>query len=249
MTGNFYDKVAKKFGEYHTRARYIKECIDEDPEVVFESKLFEVATPEKIALDVGCADGRFTLSIASYFRKIVAIDVSKEMLKSAKNLQQKKRVKNVEFEEQDAKHTTFKDESFDVVYNRRGPSNHKETFRLLKLGGCHLQIDIGEKDCQEIKKVFGRRQGYGQKDESRLKKDVEKLKTIGFDIVYAKEFFYSEFYPTYQDFDLFLQGVPIFEDFDSKKDRKFLEKYVSKYSHKKGIQLQRHRVVTVSKKS
>lgn len=249
MTSNFYDKVAKKFGEYHTNAQYVKECPDEDPESVFKSKLLEVAAPGKIALDVGCADGRFTLSIASYFKKIIAIDISKEMLMSAKNLQKKKGIKNVEFQEQDAKHTAFKDESFNIVYNRRGPSNYAEAYRLLKSGGCHLQIDIGEKDTQEIKEAFGRGQGFGKENELRLNKDIEKLKSIGFDVVYAKEFHYSEFYLTYQDLDLFLQGVPIFEDFDSEKDRRLLEKYVAKYESKKGIQLQRHRVVTVSKKS
>ena len=70
MKNNFYDKVAKKFGGYHTDARYPKEYPNGDPEKVFKEKLLELSGKNKVVLDVGCADGRFTLSIASNFIKL-----------------------------------------------------------------------------------------------------------------------------------------------------------------------------------
>jgi SAM-dependent methyltransferase len=249
MTNNFYDKVAKKFGGYHTPSKHIKEYPDQDPEKVFKEKLLQLSGKDKVALDVGCADGRFTLSVASYFQKIIAIDISEEMLKSAKNLQRKQKIINVIFEKQDAFATSYQSSFFDIVYNRRGPSNHNESYRLLKLGGYLIDITIGEKDCQEIKEIFKRGQGYGQWTESKLEKERQTLKKIGFAIIYSKDFFYTEYYPTYQDLDLFLQGVPIFEDFDSKKDEKLLKAYVDKFETDKGIKLPRHRVVLVAKKS
>jgi ubiquinone/menaquinone biosynthesis C-methylase UbiE len=248
MSSDFYDKVAKKFGGYYTPDKHTTEYPDEEPEKVFKEKLLELSGKDKIALDVGCADGRFTLSIAPYFKKIIAIDLSGWMLETAKKLQKEKRIENVSFEEQDAHHTTFPDASFDVVYSRRGPSDFMESYRLLKQGGYFVEIDIGEKDCQEIKEIFGRGQGFGEWGNPRTERDKQGLKKAGFEVIFAKEFFYNEYYASYKDLDLFLQGVPIFEDFDSEKDRKFLEDYVAKFQTEKGIKLPRHRVITVSKK-
>ena len=51
-----------------------------------------------------------------------------------------------------------------------------------------------------------------------------------------------------KEFDLFLQGVPIFEDFDSVIDKIKLTKYVNKFQTRSGIKLSRHRVVLVVQK-
>lgn len=47
---------------------------------------------------------------------------------------------------------------------------------------------------------------------------------------------------------LFLQSVPIFEDFDSEQDRARLEAYVAASQTDKGIHLSRHRFVAVALK-
>ncbi|EKD64888.1 MAG: hypothetical protein ACD_50C00269G0001, partial [uncultured bacterium] len=71
---------------------------------------------------------------------------------------------------------------------------------------------------------------------------------LGFKVIFAENYHYFEYYPSYEELDLFLQGVPIFEDFDSEKDRGSLQKYVKKFSTDKGIQLSRHRLVMVMQK-
>ena len=116
---NFYDKVAKKFGQYHTGVKYSKECPAGDPEEVFKKNLLELSGKAKIALDTGCADGRFTLSIAPHFKKVIAIDLSKGMLKAAKKLQKDKGMSNVDFKYMDAHRIEYPDKTFDVIYNRR----------------------------------------------------------------------------------------------------------------------------------
>lgn len=118
MSTNFYDKVAKKFGGYHTPSKHTTEYSNGEPEKVFREKLLELSNKDKTALDVGCADGRFTLSVAPHFKNISAIDVSEEMFKAARKLQKKQRIANVSFEKQDAYATSYKDNSFDIVYNR-----------------------------------------------------------------------------------------------------------------------------------
>lgn len=248
MSTNFYNKVAKKFGNYHTGAKYITEYPSGEPDKVFKEKLLGLSGKDKIVLDVGCADGRFTLSIAPYFQRVTAIDLSTGMLNAARKLQQEKTVKNVSFEEQNASKTTYADSTFDLVYSRRGPTPFSEFHRLLKPGGYVVEIEIGEKDCQAIKEIFGRGQGYNEWNTSRLEIDKRELKSVGFEVIFVQDYFYNEFYASYEDLDLFLQGVPIFEDFNSEKDRKYLEEYTAKFKTEKGISFPRHRVVTVAKR-
>ena len=82
----------------------------------------------------------------------------------------------------------------------------------------------------------------------RLDENLKELQELGFKVIFAENFHYFEDYPSYEEFDLFLQGVPIFEDFDSEKDKAILQKYVKKFSTNKGITLSRHRLVMVVQK-
>ena len=81
-----------------------------------------------------------------------------------------------------------------------------------------------------------------------MEKNKQKAEDAGFKITFSKDYLYDEYYKSYEDLDLFLQGVPIFEDFDSEKDSKLLKEYVIKFKTDKGIKLPRHRVVIVAKK-
>lgn len=248
MSTNFYDKVALKFGKYQTGAKATDEFPHADPEAVFRKKLLQVSGKNKQALDVGCADGRFTLSIAKHFGKIIAIDTSKGMLNSARKSQQKIHIGNVEFIEQDVHKMTYS-EIFDVVYSRRCPVDYPLFYEALKPNGLYMEVDIGEKDTQALKETFGRGQNYGNWDKSELEKDKQEIISAGFSILFAQDYLYSEFYKTYDDLDLFLQGVPIFEDYDSIQDERKLKKYARKHKTDKGIRLERHRVVIVARKN
>lgn len=244
----FYDKVAKKFGSYDIPAKFTAEYKNGIPEEVFKKKLIKYGGENKIALDVGCGDGRFTLEIAPYFKKVIAIDLSTGMLKAARTLQKKRGVKNVTFEEVDVYKIPYKNELFDIAWNRRGPSAFSESYRVLKKNGYFIQIGIGEQDCRQIKEIFGRGQNFGRWDEKVLEKNKKELEKLGFKVIFAKEYFYTEYYPDYQNLNLFLQGVPIFTDFDSKEDREYLTEYVDKYQTNKGIKLSRHRTVIVARR-
>jgi len=244
----FYDRIAKKFGGYRSQAKNSDEFPDGNPEATFKQHLVELSGKDKTALDVGCADGRFTLSVADHFKRIVAIDISKGMLKAAKKFQQKSGIANVTFFERDLHSLSDDTGAFDVVYCRRGPTDYPLFHIVLKPGGFYLEIGIGEKDAQALKEVFGRGQNFGNWNESTLEKDKAILKALGFEFLYSRDFFYNEYYPTYEDIDLFLQGVPIFEDYDPVKDKAFMEAYTRPHSSDKGIRLERHRIVIVARK-
>lgn len=250
MVNNFYDKIARKFGGYGygVRAQYKSEYPDGEPEKIFKEKLLGLGSKDKIALDIGCADGKFTLSIAPFFQKIFGIDTSKVNLDIAKSHSDDGRSKNIKYSLQDAKDTSFKNSFFDIAYCRRGPTYYSEYHRILKTNAYYIEIGIGEQDTIDLKKTFGRGQGYGKWGKSKLDENVKKLQLLDFKVIFAKNYNYFEYYPSYEDFDLFLQGVPIFENFDSEKDKANLQKYVKKFSTDKGIQLSRQRVVMVVQK-
>lgn len=248
MIQNFYDKVAKKFGNYSTPVKISREYTNGNPEDIFKEKLIEASGKDKAVLDVGCADGRFTISISSYFAKVIAIDTSKGMLESARKLQKKSNITNVSFLLKNLHNNDFKDKSFDVIYSRRGPTDYPEFFRLLKKGGYYIEIGIGEKDTQRLKEVFGRGQNYGDWNSPYLKKNIQEIEKAGLKVIFGEDYLYNEYYQSEKNLDIFLQGVPIFEDYDFKKDKNLLNKYVSENVTSKGVILSRHRIVIVAKK-
>jgi len=248
MAQDFYDKVAKKFGDYSTPAQYIQEFTSGEPEKIFKEKLLELSGKDKVVLDAGCGDGRFTLQIAPYFKKVIGNDTSKLMLNAALKLQKEKKIENVEFIEKNTRALNYPENYFDIIYARRAVAIYPLFYKILKPGGHFLTIDIGEKDTKPLKEIFGRGQNYGHWNFSAMELEKKDAEEAGFKIIFCKEYHYSEYYLSYKDLDIFLQGVPIFEDFDSEKDKKHLEEYVRKFQREKGINLPRHRVVIVARK-
>lgn len=249
MSQDFYDKVAKKFGNYQNPARRIDEFPNGDPEKIFKEKLLELSGKEKTVLDSGCGDGRFTLKIASHFKRVIRNDTSKLMLKAARKLQREKGVKNVELIEKRTDDLGYPSNYFDVIYSRRSPTIYPLFYKMLKPRGYVLYIGIGEKDTKDLKQIFGRGQNYEKWNESALKKEIEDIEKAGFKIIYSGDFYYNEYYLSFEDLDIFLQGVPIFEDYDSEKDKKYLEKYVKEFQTSRGINLPRHRIALVARKT
>jgi SAM-dependent methyltransferase len=243
MTENFYDRVAKKFGVGEPKIQHTTAYRGEAPEGVFKRKIVEMAGREKRALDVGCGSGLFACEMAGHFGQVIGIDTSIERLKQAEEVARELGVGNVGFERQDARGTTFEDESFDVIYNRRGPSFYQEGFRVAKKGGKMVWISIGEKDTWELKQVFGRGQGFHEWPKTALEWAEEQARQAGFRVVYGQDFFYDEYYASHQDLEVFLRSVPIFEDFDVEGDRARLEQYVERFQEEQGIRLERHRYV------
>ena len=203
---NFYEKVAKKFGGYAFSSRgpkYASVYPHGNPEQVFKGKLLALAGPDCAALDIGCGDGKFAFEIANRFLKITGLDSSKELLAIAVAKKKELHIKNTTFVFGDAKSTPFKDASFDIIFNRRGPSFYSEYARLLKKGDYYTEIGIGEKDTMELKKVFGRGQNYGNWDKPRLQSDKKELEKVGFIFIFAKDYAYTEYYPSIEEFEIF----------------------------------------------
>lgn len=250
--GNFYDKIAKEFGGYgfsNKEPIFTSTYPKGDPELVFKKLILDNSSINNTALDVGCGDGRFTFEISPSFKLITGLDSSKGLINIANKKKRELHSQNTNFILADASKMPFKKDEFNLAFNRRGPSFYSEFIRVLKRGGLYIEIGIGEKDAMKLKQVFGRGQNYGDWVNSRLKTDLNIFKSLGFKKIYAKDFYYSELYENTDEFELFLRGVPIFEDFNINKDKRYLAQYYKDHINNSGqVLLDRHRVVYALRK-
>jgi len=249
--GAFYDKLAARFGGYHVPkgSPASSRFPDGSPERAFDMLVRQLATREAVGLDVGCADGRNTFELAPVFEHLTGIDISEGMLGAAWRLQAERGATNVRFQAADAERTGFADESFDLVYSRRGPTFYQEYARLLKPGGCYAEIQIGEHDARELKETFGRGQDYAERDVSSLNRNVLQLRVAGFEVIEAREYLYEDYYRDVDHLSLFLEGVPILTEYDAAADWPHLQRFAANHAGPEGVALGRHRVLIAARKA
>ena len=98
--------------------------------------------PTDALVDFGCGPGYYTIELAKKAKKVVAVDLSSEMLKKAKRKAEKTGVKNIEFMQSDGRNLQLEDGSVDLillvtVYHEVGDGEVvlKEFGRVLKQDG------------------------------------------------------------------------------------------------------------------
>ena len=118
-----------------------------------------------IVLEIGTGTGIISFSVCSKVSSIFATDLSPEMIRIARQKQQEKNIKNIDFQIQDSYHLTFADKSFDAViacnllhllYNPSKPVT--EVKRVLKDNGVFIvpTFCVGENFKSRIIDVIGR---------------------------------------------------------------------------------------------
>lgn len=100
-TYNEFDQVGVDYSKENSGAIYDEQMTtfrnyqEEAKELV--GKLGLENTNNLTAVDIGCGTGAFSVFAAKYFKKMIAVDVSKEMLKIANTTAEKEDVTNIEF--------------------------------------------------------------------------------------------------------------------------------------------------------
>ena len=100
------------------------------------------------AIDLGCGAGHAAHRIAPLVRRVVAFDLTQEMLEVAASLAEAKGLTNIEFRRGDVTALPFADSSFDVVTSRYSAHHYpdparavREAARVLRPGGRFLLVD------------------------------------------------------------------------------------------------------------
>ena len=109
-------------------------------------------TPDDIAMDFGCGPGYYTIELAKKAKKVVAVDLSPEMLKKAQHKAENAGVKNIQFLQSKGINIQLEDSSVDkvllvTVYHEVGESESvlKEFNRILKPDGTLIIVEIIKK--------------------------------------------------------------------------------------------------------
>jgi ubiquinone/menaquinone biosynthesis C-methylase UbiE len=107
-------------------------------------RLVELAQPQPdwVMLDVATGGGHTALKFAPLVKKVVALDLTPQMLEAAEKFITSKGVTNVEFKQGDAENLPFEANTFDLVTCRIAPHHFpncwqfvQECARVLKPGG------------------------------------------------------------------------------------------------------------------
>jgi SAM-dependent methyltransferase len=246
-TREYWDKIWD-YGE-HGRERVFLDGSDGEEE--FDQELRN-RTVGKVVLDIGCGSGKFTLKIARKAKQITGIDISTIGLAQARMNMIRARLTNAEFHLAEASRLPSSANSFDLVYSRRGPGsetvrNLSEAYRVLRRNGIFMQIEIGERDKQNLGRIFGRGQMFHVKSQvSDIKRKM--LEKVGFSKVVTRDYLGTEVFRGISDLVVRLQSAPIIPSFDPRKDRKELRRVQKECTTDRGIETPVHRVVLVAHK-
>jgi ubiquinone/menaquinone biosynthesis C-methylase UbiE len=138
--------VQQQFGK--NAASYVSSPIHKDGKDLL--KMVEIAevTGQEVLLDIATGGGHTANAFAPLVKKVIAVDLTAEMLEAAEKFIMKNGHQNVEIVQGDAEQLPFSDESFDIVTCRIAPHHFpnvdlfiKEVHRVLKPGGQFLLND------------------------------------------------------------------------------------------------------------
>ena len=104
--------------------------------------------PGDLALDVATGTGNTAFALAPHVRRVIGLDLTREMLEQARRIAAERGIANVDWVIGDAMHLPFQDETFDVYAVRAAPHHFAdvdafvaEAFRVLKPGRDAAVVD------------------------------------------------------------------------------------------------------------
>ena len=238
-----------KLKEQHLREGVALDGSDGEKE--FNGEVLNRAREKKV-LDIGCGPGEFTLRVARNAKSVTGLDASKVALELAARNLVRSGLKNVTFRYGNARNLPFPDNSFDLVYSRRGPASENkqsltEVLRVLRKTGIFMEITIGERDKRNVAEVFGRGQKLAFKGQvSTVKK--RWLEKVGFKASTARDYVATEVFHSMSDLIIRLKTAPVIPEFDMEKDSKFLQAVSASCMTERGIETPVHRVILTARK-
>ncbi len=108
-----------------------------------------LAHNSELALDLGAGGGHVAYALARHARRVIASDLSSEMLAAVARTAREKGLSNIETAQAPAEHLPFEDETFDFVASRFSAHHWRdfdaglrEARRTLKRGGRAAFVDV-----------------------------------------------------------------------------------------------------------
>lgn len=242
---DLYDKAGKRIGWDFSHLKTTEDGQGWD----FYKEVLKKIKPGDSILDIGTGGGERILKIAKYFKSVYGIDHSASMVNTANENLLKTKLKNIKFSLMDSSKLDFPDNHFDIVTDRHCDFNPSEVFRVLKKGGYFFTQQVSEGDQTNIKKAFGRGQGYGVKDGTLKNKYLKQLNKLGFTKIESFDYNSKIIYKTEKDYMFLLRYTPTIPEFKKKKnDFEILRKFIEKNMTKNGIETNSKRFMIIAVK-
>lgn len=149
------DRVQEVFGK--RAAFYVDSASHKDREVLATVADMCGEISDSTLLDVATGTGHTALFLAPLAKKVVGLDLTREMLSLARKASQEQDIPNLEWVRGNVNRLPFPDRSFQVVCSRRAPHHFSdldtalgEMVRVLKDGGRLVIDDRSVPDDQEV---------------------------------------------------------------------------------------------------
>ena len=224
----FYEKIGNwDFSKISYHEEFIKD------EFNYFDWIKRYVNENSVCLDLGTGGGEKVLKNYPNVKKLIGIDFSKEMIKTANNnlKKSKRNIQDISFIQMDTNKLEFEDNTFDVVTARHTSLNVKEIKRVLKINGILIIEGVAKDDCLELKETVGRGQCFGDKVGIE-KKEFLEIFGNGFKFLENKMMILNEWYHSREDFYALLLKTPIIENLK-------IDDYIEKNSNLGNIKLKR----------
>ncbi|MBB5390943.1 ubiquinone/menaquinone biosynthesis C-methylase UbiE [Herbaspirillum sp. SJZ102] len=138
--------MTEQFGS--TAAAYLTSAVHAQGADLQELAQIAAAIPDARVLDLGCGGGHASFAVAPVVQKVIAYDLSAQMLDVVASAAQERGLDNLAVRQGSADKLDFPDASFDLVCTRFSvhhwrnvPQALREVLRVLKPGGRFIVID------------------------------------------------------------------------------------------------------------
>jgi len=117
-----FKNVAANYSKstFHTSSVLLQEVID-----------LARPKPGDLVLDVATGTGNTAFALAPHVRRVIGLDLTREMLNEARRLAAERNVNNTDWVIGDAEHLPFQDETFDIYVVRAAPHHFHDIDRFL----------------------------------------------------------------------------------------------------------------------
>ncbi|MFJ5715353.1 class I SAM-dependent methyltransferase [Neobacillus sp. NPDC093127] len=149
--------VQQQFGK--SAASYVSSTIHKDGKDLQKLVQMAAINGEEELLDIATGGGHTANAFAPFVKKVIAVDLTAEMLREAETFINENGHQNVEFKQADAEQLPFVNEAFAIVTCRIAPHHFpnvnkfvEEVYRVLKSNGQFLLDDnvVPENDDYDL---------------------------------------------------------------------------------------------------